>query len=158
MTSILLKPFAYLILQLPLQFDVKVWKRVVIQTLSYEPNPILITSIYSWPFLNFDLFFSAYFVAIYPFGKQVKDIKWPLWWISVIHIVEGKVLLLPILTYSLMLLLFSPPLPFTKFHFQSFLWCGIWKSGYRIWNAFQFELAATLKGWSNLCWEISIWK
>ena len=108
MTSLLLYPFRYLTLQLPLYLKLSCKKRVVTQTVSYEPNPILITSVYALPFLNFDLFFSAYFVAIYPFGKQVKDIKWPLWWISVIHIVEGKVLLHPILTYSLMLLLFSP--------------------------------------------------
>ena len=88
MTSLLLYPFRYLILQLPLYLKLNCKKRVVTQTVSYEPNPILITPIYSWPSLNFDLFFSAYFVAIYPFGKQVKDIKWPLWWISVIHVFD----------------------------------------------------------------------
>ena len=131
MTSLLLYPFRYLTLQLPLYLKPSCKKRVVTQTVSYETNPILITSVYALPFLNFDLFFSAYFVAIYPFGKQVKDIEWPLWWISVIHIVEGKVLLHTILTYSLMLLLFSPPLPFTNFISNHFYDAKFGKSGYQ---------------------------
>ena len=69
MTLLLLKLISYLILQQPLYFELKTKNRVVIQTVSYEPNPILITPLYAWPFLNFDRFFSAYFVAIYPFWK-----------------------------------------------------------------------------------------